>query len=92
MVASDVVVVQPAGGAGVNPLAGDTGFGGTSGASAIVAGCAIVLQGIARARGTPLTPDRMRTLLSGPFNTPSNDPGVDRIGVMPDLREAANRI
>ena len=78
--------------AGLNPLGGDTGFGGTSGASAIIAGAAIVLQGIARARGTPFTPTRMRALLSGSFNTPSNDPSVDRIGVMPNLKEAADQI
>jgi hypothetical protein len=69
---------------GLNPAAGDPGFGGTSGASAIIAGAAIVLQGIARARGTELTPSRMRDLLSGPFNTSSPDP----IGVMPDLEQA----
>jgi microbial collagenase len=73
---------------GLNPAAGDVGFGGTSGASAIIAGAAIVLQGVARARGTPLTPTRMRELLSGPFNTSSTDP----IGVMPDLEQAANHI
>jgi hypothetical protein len=77
---------------GLNPLAGDTGFGGTSGARAIVAGCAVSLQGIARARGRPLNPDPMRVILSGPFNTPSNDPAVDRIGVMPDLKTAMNQI
>lgn len=32
---------------GLNPVAGDTGFGFTSGASAIIAGCAVSLQGIA---------------------------------------------
>jgi hypothetical protein len=75
---------------GLNPAGGDTGFGGTSGASAIIAGAAIVLQGIARARGRPLTPARMRELLSGSFNTSTDNP--DGIGVMPNLREAVTRI
>ncbi|SMG23370.1 S8 family serine peptidase [Paenibacillus aquistagni] len=75
---------------GLNPLAGDTGFGGTSGASAIVAGAAVSLQGIARSRGITLTPARVREILSGPFNTATDNP--DGIGVMPDLREAVNHI
>ena len=75
---------------GLNPLAGDTGFGGTSGASAIIAGTAVVLQGIARARGTPLTSTRMRELLSGSFNTGTDNP--DNISTMPNLREAVTRI
>lgn len=73
---------------GLNPLVGDTGFGETSGASAIIAGTAIIMQGIARAQGTTLTPDRMRKLLSAPFNTQS----PDAIGVMPDLREIVDHI
>lgn len=75
---------------GLNPLAGDTGFGGTSGASAIIAGAAISLQGVARKRSITLTPARMREILSGPFNTGTDNP--DGIGVMPDLREAVNHI
>ncbi|HON35369.1 MAG TPA: hypothetical protein PLY52_03545 [Methanothrix sp.] len=75
---------------GLNPLGGDLGFGGTSGASAIIAGAAVVLQGIARARGTPLSPSRMRDLLSDTFNTFTDNP--DGIGVMPNLEEAANHI
>lgn len=70
-----------------------TGFGGTSGASAIVAGAATVTQGIARARGFNLTPDQMRSHLSNPaFNTQSNNPAADRIGVMPNLKEIAAHI
>ncbi len=75
---------------GLNPIAGDRGFGGTSGASAILAGTAIILQGIARAQGTLLTPTRMREILSGSFNTGTDNP--DNIGVMPNLREAVIRI
>jgi hypothetical protein len=77
---------------GLNPAGGDAGFGGTSGASAIIAGAAIVLQGIARDQETPLNPSAMRALLSGPFNTTSDNPAVDRIGVMPNLKEAINHI
>ncbi|MFI6870558.1 S8 family serine peptidase [Nocardia sp. NPDC050406] len=70
-----------------------TGFGGTSGASAIIAGTAAITQGIARARGTTLTPTQLRTHLSNPtFNTPTNNPATDRIGVMPNLKEIAARI
>jgi hypothetical protein len=75
--------VAPAGYTGLIP---GTGFGNTSGASALIAGVAVMVQGIARARGQTLTPDRMRALLSdNAFNTPSTSPVVDRIGVMPDL-------
>ncbi|MCF2151905.1 S8 family serine peptidase [Desmonostoc muscorum LEGE 12446] len=78
---------------GLNPLAGNAGFGGTSGASAIIAGAAAILQGIAKARETLLAPDRMRALLSDPtFNTLSNNPANDWIGVMPNLQEAVLRI
>jgi hypothetical protein len=70
-----------------------TGFGGTSGASAIIAGAAVVMQGIARARGTTLTPDRMRNVLSDPaLNTLTDNPAADRIGVMPDLEQVAQHI
>jgi microbial collagenase len=69
------------------------GMGGTSGASALIAGAAVVLQGIARARGTTITPNRMRTLLSDPsFNTPTDNPSSDRIGPMPNLDAAAEHI
>jgi hypothetical protein len=63
-------------------------FGGTSGASSMVAGAAIIIQGISRAKtGLRLEPQRIRGLLSDPaLGTMSADPGADRIGVMPDLR------
>jgi hypothetical protein len=75
---------------GLNPPAGNVGFGGTSGASAIIAGAAASTQGIARARNAALTPTAMRDLLSGSFNTPTINPGG--IGVMPDLKEIAARV
>lgn len=63
-------------------------FGGTSGASPIIAGAALLLQSYARARGTVISPATMRTRLSDPLaNTPSSNPTVDRIGVMPNLKK-----
>jgi hypothetical protein len=58
-------------------------FGETSGASAIIAGAALLLQGIAAAHGFPLGPARLRTELSKASNgTPSKG---NVIGTMPDL-------
>lgn len=64
-----------------------TSFGCTSGASAIVAGAAVALQGIVKAGGSQSwSPEHMRTALSNPnVNTSSANPAVDRIGVMPNL-------
>ncbi|WP_306894747.1 S8 family peptidase [Agromyces albus] len=63
-------------------------FGGTSGASPIVAGAALLLQSWRRAAtGTTMWPGTVRSWLSANFNTPSADPAVDRIGVMPNLQE-----
>jgi serine protease len=65
-------------------------FGGTSAAAAIVAGAAVVLQGMHKAvTGTPLDPVNMRKALST-FGTPQG-PGTaaQKIGVMPDLRKIA---
>ena len=62
-------------------------FGGTSGASPIVTGAAILLQSWARERQHNYAPNDVRTLLSdGALNTPSANPPVDRIGVMPNLK------
>jgi subtilase family protein len=61
-------------------------FGGTSGATPIVTGAAILLQSFGRARGRPYTPAQMRAWLADTsLNTHSDSP-ADRIGVMPDLR------
>jgi len=67
-------------------------FGGTSGASPIVAGAAIVVQGIARARyGRPLSPEVLRALLRD-TGTPQTDGPHGRasqqIGPRPDLARA----
>ncbi len=63
-------------------------FAGTSSASAIVAGVAVVLQNIRRSiHGDFLTPFRLRALLSDDFlNTPPADGELRKIRVMPDLR------
>jgi hypothetical protein len=63
-------------------------FGGTSAAAAIVAGAALLVQGVAQASlGHRLSPGEMRALLSDPdVNTRSASYGVDRIGVMPNLK------
>ena len=60
-------------------------FDGTSGASAIVAGVALIVQGIAQAAlGRRFSPRELRDLLKA-NGTVSATP-ADRIGVMPDLR------
>jgi serine protease len=62
-------------------------FGGTSGASPIVAGAAVAVQGLAQASlGYRFNPKQLRAILSDPANsTASNDPPNDKIGRMPDL-------
>jgi hypothetical protein len=68
-------------------------FGGTSGAAAIVAGAAVVIQGMHKhAMGRPLTPSEMRTALRA-NGTPQQPAGAtEKIGVMPDVRKAANAL
>ena len=68
-----------------------TSFSGTSGASPIVTGAAIALQGMVKARhGWCYGPARLRELLSDPLlNTASDTPASDLIGVMPDLSAIA---
>ncbi len=63
-------------------------FNGTSSASPIVTGAALVVQGIVEAAGGGrLSPAQMRQVLSDPATgTASNTPATDRIGVMPNLR------
>jgi hypothetical protein len=62
-------------------------FGGTSGASPIVTGAAILLQAWAVGRHYSYLPHVLRALLSDPaLNTASANPPVDRIGVMPNLK------
>jgi serine protease len=76
-----------------------TGFGATSGASAILAGAALAVQGFAKAnRNRTLPADEMRRILSDPTtgtlsanSTPTN-PNADVIGVMPDLRKIIDNL
>jgi serine protease len=63
-----------------------TGFNGTSGASPIVVGAALIVQGIAQAsRGYRFSPQELRQLLKL-GGTASAAPASDLIGVMPNLR------
>ena len=73
---------------GTSTTAYTTGFGGTSGASPIVAGAAVLLQSWRKARYSRVfAPEDMRVMLgSTVLNTPSANPASDGIGVMPDLR------
>lgn len=75
------------------------GFGDTSGASAIIAGAALAVQGYAKmSLNRTLSPDEMREVLRNPAtatlseNSTSADPNADRIGVMPDLRQIINNL
>lgn len=62
-------------------------FDGTSAAAAIIAGAAVVVQGVFEAEtGGRMSADHMRSLVSdGGLGTASEDPSSDLIGVMPDL-------
>ncbi|TAG50267.1 MAG: hypothetical protein EAZ30_00795 [Betaproteobacteria bacterium] len=70
-----------------------TEFSGTSSASAIIAGAALMLQGIAQAnRGAPLAPRKLRAALKDVASgTPSVTPSTDKIGVMPNLPKVAEK-
>jgi hypothetical protein len=65
-----------------------TSFGGTSGASPIVTGAALAVQGMAQASsGFRFSPLQMRAILSDPATgTPPAATEATAIGVMPDLR------
>jgi hypothetical protein len=72
-------------------------FGGTSAASAIIAGVAAAVQGMqiaAAGPGSVLTPKKMTQLLSDPsLGTPQVEPGLARpIRSMPDLAKIAAAI
>jgi hypothetical protein len=72
---------------GTDPDEYQTNFGGTSAASAIVAGAALAVQGLAEKSLYRLGPEELRAILSDPaLGTASKTPSADRIGVMPDLR------
>ncbi|HMJ60771.1 MAG TPA: S8 family peptidase, partial [Bryobacteraceae bacterium] len=72
--------------AGTDNTAYTTGFNGTSGASPIVTGAALIVQGLARASlGYRFSPLELRRILTT-NGTPSATPATDGIGVMPNLR------
>jgi serine protease len=72
--------------AGTNNTMYTTGFNGTSGASPIITGAALIVQGIAQASlGYRFSPRELRRILTT-NGTPSATPATDGIGVMPDLR------
>lgn len=62
-------------------------FAGTSSASPIVAGAAVILEGIARTRGAPLSPSDLRDLLRD-TGTPQTGDTREHIGPRPDLERA----
>ncbi|MET3807185.1 hypothetical protein ABIB25_004208 [Nakamurella sp. UYEF19] len=81
------IVTTGDGWTGTSTSAYTDSFGGTSGASPIIAGAALLLQAFSRQhRGRVLDPSTMRSLVSGAVNTHSGDPAADRIGVLPNLR------
>lgn len=68
-------------------------FSGTSSASAIIAGAALMLQGVAQAnQGAPLAPKLLRQALGdAALGTRSKAPITDKIGVMPNLPTMAQK-
>jgi len=79
------------GGSGVTSYRNE--FGGTSGAGAIIAGCALLVQGLNFGKNNSLlSPAKMREMLS--FAGTGVAPGVavaGHIGVMPNLRKIVER-
>jgi hypothetical protein len=65
-----------------------TGFGGTSGASPIITGAVLAIQGLAQAQlGYKFGPRQIRALLRNPANgTPPSAAEATAISVMPNLR------
>lgn len=81
-----------------NPLT-TSNFSGTSAAAAIIAGAAIVLQGVAKhPHGVPLSGVEVRNILGDltrgthTINATSANPNPDKIGVMPDLQEIITNV
>lgn len=71
-----------------------TSFGGTSGASPIIVGAALLLQSISIAlQGFRYSPAQMRSMVTNPATgTASATPATDLIGVMPDLRSIIDTV
>jgi hypothetical protein len=67
-------------------------FGGTSGASPMIVGAAAAIQGISNTKnGYKIAPLELRTILAT-NGTLSDNPTVDRIGVMPDLKNIIDNL
>jgi serine protease len=87
-----VVMTTSDNGTGARNIYSATSFNSTSAASAIIAGAALSVQGMAVAStlGHRLGPGQMRAVLRDTTTgTPSHDPTLDRIGAMPDLEAIA---
>ena len=81
----DSKMTLPPNSAGTDNTLYTTGFNGTSGASPIVVGAALIVQGMAEASlGYRFSPRELREILRMD-GTPSANPPADLIGVMPDL-------
>jgi serine protease len=82
----DLINTTTTNNAGTNNIFYTKRFGGTSGASAIVAGAAVIVQALAQTSlGRRFDPITLRGLLVA-NGTRSARPAKDRIGVMPNLR------
>jgi len=66
-------------------------FSGTSSASPIVAGAAVLVESFAKARGSLLSPQEVRALLSR-TGTPQTGDTSEHIGARPDLARALREI
>jgi hypothetical protein len=67
-------------------------FGGTSGASPMIAGAALIVQGMYEANtNTRLSPGQMRTLLST-LGTSQGPNTAGNIGIMPDLQQILQNV
>jgi serine protease len=77
-----------------NPDARFSGFGGTSAASAIIAGAALCVQGFAQSSARALLRAlQMRELLgNNTSGTKAVTPGVSKIGVMPNLNHTKAQV
>jgi len=68
-------------------------FGGTSGAAAIVAGAAVLIQGLHKfEKMRPLTPAEMRSALKANGTAAQLTDPSQNIGVMPDIRRVADAL
>ena len=68
-------------------------FGGTSGASAIIAGVVLAIQGIAKAKNMTFSPVQMRNILRDTtINThPKLASELRQVGTMPNLEAIINK-